>query len=207
MRTSASRAWRVAVCLKWPNEQALNVLGERRPCHDVWKQLKRWVGEQLRAQRNDIEVVSEMRDDPTVPRVAEHSWVALAIVADASQVAAGDTAEKYVRTRVQLRLSTALEATAESGERGERRALRDGYEDIGVFGAGLGGQQRSQNRDANYARYVASTDDELASEFEERGAHVARGARSVLPNVVGDGSRPHSVRLKRDARVAIERPS
>lgn len=115
------------------------------------------------------------------------------------EVGASGVSEEDVGASVESGLRRAFETTSESGEPRQVDIVRDGNEDIGVFGTRFLREQGAEHRDAPNAWDAARGENELAGELEESRAHVVGGAWSVLPGIICDDSGRHEDCLQGDA--------
>lgn len=78
---------------------------------------------------------------------ASNSWVALTVIADATEVASSRISEEDVRAQID-RLSRSHETSASTRQFVQIHCAIDLYEDIDVFGDRFGSCQGTQKRDA-----------------------------------------------------------
>ena len=99
-----------------------------------------------RAQGHDLEIVVQVLPQAAAERSARHAWVALAVVADAANVAVRLVGKENIGTQVD-RLRGALEASPEAGKRSKVHSGVDGDEHISILRHGLVGRQRAEQGD------------------------------------------------------------
>lgn len=134
-------------------------------------QFEWWGGEQIRLEAYDVEVVVEMRDGATMPRTTKGSRVALPIGANAAEINAFAIGEKHIGARVEPGLSQAFEATGKPGKARQIDVIPDRDEDIGVLGPGFVREEGAEHRDTLHSCNASRSENEVASELEERRAH------------------------------------
>jgi hypothetical protein len=101
------------VCWAWPSlvsaRQALDQLGQQyfldvnrcREAPDNFRpKVNRRGGKQIHRQRDNVQIVVEMFSMPAMPGEACGAWVALAIMADATEVTSGRISEENISAKV-----------------------------------------------------------------------------------------------------------
>jgi hypothetical protein len=95
------------------------------------------------AQGHDLEIVVQMLPQAAAERSAGHAWVALAVVADAPQVAPRRVGKKDIGPQVDG-LRRALEASPEAGQRTKVHGGIDGHQHVCILRHGLVGRERTE---------------------------------------------------------------
>ena len=105
--------------------------------------LQGWMGDEIGIERDDIEIVREVRNGPTVTGAAQKAGMTFAVVTSPPDVRPGGVSEKHISARVEAGLRAALQTSAEFGQPREIDVVRDCDKDIGVFRARLVGEEGS----------------------------------------------------------------
>jgi hypothetical protein len=132
------------------DQKHLRVRRHGAACDDAWPQVYGRSADERRAQGHDLEIVIQMLPQAAAERSAGHTWMALAVMADAPQVAPRRVGKKDVRPQVDG-LRRALEASPEAGKRSKVHGGVDGDEHVGILRDGLVGRERAQQGDAENA--------------------------------------------------------
>ena len=119
-----------------------------------------------------MKVVIEVLAAPAMLGETCHAWMALAIMADATQVASGHIGEEDVGTEVDS-LSGPLEAPASASKFVQIHRTVDREEDIGVFRNRLACHERAHEGNTQNARTITCSphegpysDKQLAARFD-----------------------------------------
>ena len=125
-----------------------------------------------------MEVVVEVLAVTAMLRAACHTWMALTIVADATEILSTFVREKDISTEID-RLSKSLEPPAGAGQTSQIHGAiyRDEY--VGIFWDRLGRRQRAQECDTQYAPAIPDRPHKRADREKQRPTRLRyRGGRT-----------------------------